>query len=115
MTKMVMTIELEYDEVVMYDNDELAKKWFFDDVLADPYLTLRSDFIGDELGKVRVIETGVRHYADELKKLRDHNAALADSLQEFLYRVNGVVPFDNLEWVRYFGNEILKQLKDGPK
>ena len=51
-----MTIELEYDEVVMYDNDELAKKWFFDDVLADPYLTLRSDSIADEVGKVRVIE-----------------------------------------------------------
>ena len=115
MTKMVMTVELEYDEVVMYGNDERSKKWFFDDVLADPYLILRSDFIGDEIGKVRVIETGASHYTDELKKLQDHNSALATSLQEFLYRVIGVVPFDDAEWVRDLGEEILKQLKEGPK
>ena len=34
--------------------------------------------------------TLVAHYADELKKLQDHNAALAVSLQEFLYRVSGL-------------------------
>ncbi len=115
MTKMVMTIELEYDEIVMYGNDERAKKWFFDDVLADPYLILRSDFIGDELGKVRVIETGVSHYADELKKLQEHNAALVVSLEEFFYRVRAVVQFDDAEWVCDIGAEILKQLKEGPK
>ena len=59
--------------------------------------------------------TLVAHYADELKKLQEHNAALADSLQEFLYRVSGVVPFDDAEWVRDLGEEILKQLKEGPK
>jgi len=59
--------------------------------------------------------TLVAHYADELKKLQDHNAALAVSLQEFLYRVSGVVQFDDAEWVRDFGEEILKQLKEGPK
>lgn len=55
------------------------------------------------------------HYAEEDKKLQDHNAALAVSLQEFLYRVSGVVQFDDAEWVRDFGEEILKQLKEGPK
>jgi len=59
--------------------------------------------------------TLVAHYAGELKKLQDHNAALAVSLQEFLYRVSGVVQFDDAEWVRDFGEEILKQLKEGPK
>ncbi len=53
--------------------------------------------------------------ADELKKLQDHNAALAVSLQEFFYRVSVVVPFDDAEWVRDLGEEILKQLKEGPK
>jgi len=59
--------------------------------------------------------TLVAHYADELKKLHDHNAALAVSMHEFLYRVSGAVPFDDAEWVRDLGEEILKQLKDGPK
>ncbi len=49
------------------------------------------------------------------KKWQDHNAALSVSLQEFLYRVSGVVPFDDAEWVRDLGEEILKQLKEGPK
>ena len=115
MTKMVMTVELEYDEVVMYGNDERSKKCFFDDVLADPYLILRSDFIGDEIGKVRVIDADVSHYAEEAKKLQEHNAALAASLQEFLYRVSGVVPFNGDKWLRDLGEEILKQLKEGPK
>ncbi len=53
--------------------------------------------------------------ADELKKLQEHNADIAVSLQEFLYRVSGVVPFDDAEWVRDLGEEILKQLKQGPK
>ncbi len=59
--------------------------------------------------------TLVAHYTDELKKLQDHNAALAVRLQEFLYRVSWVVPFDDAEWVRDLGEEILKQLKEGPK
>ncbi len=59
--------------------------------------------------------TLVAHYADELKKLQEHNADIAVSLQEFLYRVSGVVPFDDAEWVRDLGEEILKQLKQGPK
>ena len=59
--------------------------------------------------------TLVAHYAGELKKLQDHNAALAVSLQEFFYRVSVVVPFDDAEWVRDLGEEILKQLKEGPK
>jgi len=59
--------------------------------------------------------TLVKYYADELKKLQGHNAALAVSLHEFLYRVSGVVQFDDAEWVRDLGEEILKQLKEGPK
>ena len=89
MTKMVMTIELEYDEVVMYGDDERAKNWFFHDVLADPYLILRSNFIGDEIGKVRVIETGVSHYSDENKKLRHLLFMAHGSKEHYLYGDDG--------------------------
>ena len=101
-----MTIDLEYDEVVMYDNDELAKKWFFDDVLADPYLTLRSDSIADEVGKVRVIEIeqpkSVSNCADENKKLRafarevmaawPEGGIEGDDLQEIAHRHGMLAP-----------------------
>ena len=59
--------------------------------------------------------TLVAHYADELKKLQDHNAAIAVSLQEFLYRVSGVAPFDSDKWLRDLGEDILKKLQEGPK
>ena len=59
--------------------------------------------------------TLVAHYADELKKLQEHNAALVVSLEEFFYRVRAVVQFDDAEWVCDIGAEILKQLKEGPK
>ena len=59
--------------------------------------------------------TLVAHYADELKKLQEHNAALVLSLDEFFYRVRAVVQFDDAEWVCDIGAEILKQLKEGPK
>ena len=59
--------------------------------------------------------TRVAHYADELKKLQEHNAALVVSLEEFFYRVRAVVQFDDAEWVCDIGAEILKQLKEGPK
>ena len=59
--------------------------------------------------------TLVAHYAGELKKLQDHNAALVLSMEEFFYRVRAVVQFDDAEWVCDIGAEILKQLKEGPK
>ena len=73
----------------------------------------KEDFEGATL--VAHYATLVAHYAGELKRLQERNAALADSLQEFLYRVSWVVPFDEAEWVRDLGEEILKQLKEGPK
>ena len=59
--------------------------------------------------------TLVAHYAGELKRLQEHNAALVVSLDEFFYRVRAVVQFDDAEWVCDIGAEILKQLKEGPK
>ena len=59
--------------------------------------------------------TLVAHYAGELKRLQEHNAALVVSLDEFFYRVRTVVQFDDAEWVCDIGAEILKQLKEGPK
>lgn len=56
-----------------------------------------------------------KHYAGELKRLQEHNAALVVSLDEFFYRVRAVVQFDDAEWVCDIGAEILKQLKEGPK
>ena len=67
-------------------------------------------------GPTTILEnTLVAHYADELKKLQEHNAVLVISLEEFFYRVRAVVQFDDAEWVCDIGAEILKQLKEGPK
>ena len=51
-----MIIEVDYDEQIMYGNDQEAKDWFFNSVLATGDLILHSNEIGDEVGEVRVLE-----------------------------------------------------------
>ena len=57
MIKIVMTIELEYDESIMHGDSFMAQKLFIDHVFMsdDAGLVLRSNLVGDEIGKVRVI------------------------------------------------------------
>ena len=57
MIKMVMTIELEYDESMMHGDSFMAQKLFIDEILMgeDSDLVLQSNLVGDEIGKVRVI------------------------------------------------------------
>jgi len=52
-----MTIDLEYDDTIMYGHDLDAKEWFFNNVIHGDYLLLNDNGdIGDTLGKVRVID-----------------------------------------------------------
>lgn len=51
-----LVIEVEYDDEIMYDNDEDAKDWFFNSVLNTGDLILHSNEIGDKVGTVRVLE-----------------------------------------------------------
>ena len=51
-----MVIEVDYDEKIMYGNDEEAKDWFFNSVLNNGDMVLHSNEIGDTVGEVRVLE-----------------------------------------------------------
>ena len=59
MKKLRMLVEFEYDELLMYGNDE-GKSWFFNEVLLTPQegndLFLHSNEIGDEVGHIKVIQ-----------------------------------------------------------
>ncbi len=55
MRTVTMTIELELDEDMMYGNDKESKAWFFDVVLKES-LYLHSEEIGDNIGRVSVID-----------------------------------------------------------
>ena len=57
MTKIILTVELEYDADMMYGDDVDAKVWFLNEILheEDGLLLLHSNEIGDTVGKVRVI------------------------------------------------------------
>ena len=57
MKTICMTIELTYDDKMMYGNNPEAKKWFYDSILQGPDLQL-GDFgdLGDMLGAVTVLE-----------------------------------------------------------
>ena len=54
-----MLVELEYDDSIMYGDDE-GKSWFFNEVLLTPQegndLFLHSNEIGDEVGHIKVIQ-----------------------------------------------------------
>lgn len=57
MKKIKLLIELKYDEKIMHDKDKESIKWFYKDILGSKNdLILHSNEIGDEVGKVKVIE-----------------------------------------------------------
>ena len=56
MKKIKLLVELEYDESIIYGNDQEAMKWFFDEILAKDRLILHSKEIGDEIGEIKLIQ-----------------------------------------------------------
>lgn len=56
MTKLRLTIELDYDAEMMHGDDPDAIEWFFRDILIEKPLTLHSNEIGDMIGTVKVLE-----------------------------------------------------------
>ena len=63
MTRLILKIELQYDEDVMHsgDSDLEAKEWFFNNILLSEEMILHCNEIGDSIGTVKVlqIETAV--------------------------------------------------------
>lgn len=53
--KQIMLIELVYDGMAMHSFEPEALKWFEDEVLGGE-LILHSNEIGDEIGRVRVLD-----------------------------------------------------------
>ncbi len=56
MTKLKLTIELDYDAEIMHQDDPDAIEWFFLDILQEDLLFLHSNEIGDVIGTVKVLE-----------------------------------------------------------
>jgi len=57
MTKLILTVTLEYDAEMMHGKDTEGLEWFMRDVLGDEAgLFLHSNEIGDEVGKILVID-----------------------------------------------------------
>lgn len=56
MTKLKLTIELDYNAEIMHHDDPDAIEWFFKDILLDDLLILHSDEIGDMIGTVKVLK-----------------------------------------------------------
>lgn len=50
-----LVIELEYDDEIMHGDELEAIEWFWLDVMGGGELYLHSNFIGDEVGRVKVI------------------------------------------------------------
>lgn len=57
MAKVLMTVELEYDDALMHGNDPDSVEWFFSEILSGDkgMLELHSNEIGDTVGQVKVI------------------------------------------------------------
>ena len=56
MKKLLLKIELTYNDKIMHENDKEGLRWFINDVLkSKDGLILHSNYIGDELGAVKVI------------------------------------------------------------
>lgn len=55
MKTITLTIELTYDDQMMYLNDMEARDWFFQDILREDELSLFSEEMGDEVGSVKVL------------------------------------------------------------
>jgi hypothetical protein len=60
MKKLIMTVELEYDDISMHGRDKEGIEWFYQDVLIGhapaEALYLHSGAIGDQVGKIKVLE-----------------------------------------------------------
>lgn len=57
MTKLILTVTLDYDAELMHGNDPEGLEWFMRDVLGDETgLFLHSNEVGDEVGKILVID-----------------------------------------------------------
>lgn len=57
MTKLILTVTLDYDAELMHGNDPVSLEWFMRDVLgAEEGLFLHSNEVGDEVGKILVID-----------------------------------------------------------
>lgn len=55
MKKMKLLVEFEYDDDLMYGDDEDAEAWFFSILYQDTlYLEARGD-LGDEMGTIKVL------------------------------------------------------------
>ena len=56
MKKVILTIELEYDDILMHsgDADGYAKAWFEDYILGGELL-VHSDELGDTIGTAKII------------------------------------------------------------
>ena len=97
--------------------ERLARKAGLLECIDDAYLA-RWDWLPETRAFAELVQSAERGRCVQCltaTDLQEHNAAIAVSLQEFLYLVSGVVQLDDAEVVRNLGEEILKQLKDGPK
>lgn len=58
MTKLTLTVELDYDKDLMHGDDPEAIEWFYNDILLDPksLLFLHSEEIGDIIGTLKIKE-----------------------------------------------------------
>jgi len=51
-----LVVEFTYDDVVMHDDDEEDIDWFYSDILFHEDFAVISSEIGDEIGKMRILE-----------------------------------------------------------
>lgn len=59
MKKLILEVELTFDDDIMYADDEVAENWFMNNVLMNntegEHLMLYSHMIDDEVGTIKVI------------------------------------------------------------
>lgn len=66
MTKLKMSIEIEYNSAIMHSDDPASKKWFYEDVLGGE-LVLHSNEIGDEIGIVKVLSINIEPHNNNVE------------------------------------------------
>lgn len=71
MKKLILEVELEYDDETMHGNDADGITWFMDDILMndgeDTRLVLHSNEIGDEVGTIKVLNVREVRYSKRAK------------------------------------------------
>jgi len=61
MKKILLKIELTYNEKTMHEDDQEGLEWFINGILkSEDGLILHSNYIGDELGEVKVVDVLVK-------------------------------------------------------